>query len=236
MKRMGVEGTQLRLDDANRATGQTIQVTADAPAGSTSITVAPLESPLLPGTVLQFDGGGVPQLVQVTLASTGKVGDTTLIVAPTLYDLPPLAYAEDSGVTMYLAGLLIEASSIATGRVKGYCCGRYDDSVLATSWSVYNWATVIATKWLCDRRQQGSTKAMVEEYKETMAELKQVQVGNLCIEDIGTRTSGWPFFSNVTVDIKYTYNKIRVESQLSEQTPTTYPQLIDWPSALIFEY
>jgi hypothetical protein len=235
-KRWGVEGTQLRLDDANNGSGQTIQVTADAPAGSVTINVAPLEAPLLPGTVLQFDGGGVPQLVQVVLTSTGLVGATSLSVAPLAFDLPPLAYASDSGVTLYLASLLIEAASIATGRVKSYCCGRYDDSQLATAWTVYNWATIIATKWVAERRGQGMTDALAEEYKETMAELKDVRIGNLSIEDIGTRTSGWPFFSNVTVDVRYDYNKIRVEPQMSEGTPTVYPQFIDWNSAFLFQF
>lgn len=236
MKRWGVEGTQLRLDDANMATGQTIQTTADNPAGSTTITVAPLESPLLPGSVLQFDGGGVPQLVQVILTSTGLVGATQLQVQALQYDLPALAYAQDSGVTTYLASLLVEAASIATGRVKSYCCGRYDDSVLGTAWSVYNWATVIATKWIADRRGQGSTDALVKEYEETMKELKAVRIGNLDIEDIGTRTSGWPFFSNVTIDIRYDYNKMRVEPQLSEGTPTAYAQFVDWNAVFSIQF
>jgi hypothetical protein len=65
--------------------------------------------------------------------------------------------------------------------------------------------------------------------------MKQVRIGMLSIEDIGTRNSGWPFISNVSMNIGYDYNKVRVEPQLSEGTPTGYGQFIDWNAALSLE-
>ena len=66
--------------------------------------------------------------------------------------------------------------------------------------------------------------------------MKQVRVGMLSISDIATRSAGWPFLSNVTVNLAYDYNRVRVESQLSEGTPTQYSQHIDWNSALLLEF
>ncbi len=69
-----------------------------------------------------------------------------------------------------------------------------------------------------------------------MEELKQVNCGMLRLEDIGTRTSAWPFLSNVTLDLRYDYAKVRVEPSLSELTPTQYGQFVDWNSALWLEF
>ena len=66
--------------------------------------------------------------------------------------------------------------------------------------------------------------------------MKLVQASELNIEDIGTRTSGWPFLSNVTIDLSYTVRKVRVETAISEPTQTQYPQAIDWNSYLLFEW
>jgi hypothetical protein len=236
MGMLGSEGAQLRLDDENMATGQQIQVTIAAVQGATQVNVSPLQAPLLTGSQLVFDGAGLTDLVTVVMSSTGMVGDTTLNVQALSVALPALCFAQDNGVTAYLGGLLTRASSIATAKVKMYCCNRYDDSVLATSWTVYNWATIIGSRWVAKRRLQGCSEGLEDDYEEAIDEMKSVQVGNLQIEDIGTRTSSWPFMSNVTVDQKYDYNKIRVEPQLSEGTPTIYPQYIDWNSALLYQW
>lgn len=233
---LGSEGVDLSLDDHNMATGQQIQVTVAAIIGATSLSVTALGAPLLPGTVLRFDGGGLANINVVTLTSTGLVGDTSMSIAPLAVAMPALAFAEDSGVTTYLASLLIKAASYATAWVKRYCCNRYDDSVLATSWSVNEWATIYATRWVSMRRKQGCPKSLENEFKRAEKELQQVNAGYLFIEDIGTRTSGWPFFSNTTIDLLYTIQKVRVEPQISEGTPTQYAQLVDWSSIFRIEY
>jgi hypothetical protein len=222
---LGSEGVDLALDDHNMATGQKIEVTAPAPIGSTTISITALNAPLLAGSVLQFDGAGLANIAVVVLTSTGQVGDTTLLVAPLGVVLPT-----------YLAGLLIKSASYATAWVKRYCCNRYDDSALATSWSVNEWATIYAARWVSQRRRQGCSKGLQKDFERVEKELKQVNAGYLFIEDIGTRTSGWPFFSNTTLDLLYTIQKVRVEPQISEGTPTQYPQLTDWQSIFRIEW
>jgi hypothetical protein len=73
------------------------------------------------------------------------------------------------------------------------------------------------------------------DYEETVEWLKGVRSGNYNIGNIGTRTSGWPFLSNVTLDLGYTVRKIRVETQISEPTGCQYSQAIDWSSYWLLE-
>jgi len=232
---LGSEAVQLRLDDHNLATGQIVQATADALLGATAIDIAALQRPILAGTVLVFDGGGMPAVEEVTLSQTAQVGATTLNVNALTAQVNNQSQARDSGVNLALAARLIKATSYATAQIKMYCCNRYDDSVLAQSWSVNRMASVLAGRWLCRRRAQGCPKSIEADAQDVMDELRDVRFGKLCIEDIGTRTAGWPFMSNVTVDIRYDYAKVRVEQPLSEPTPTQYGQNIDWNSALYLE-
>jgi hypothetical protein len=233
---LGVEGAQLRVDDHQLATGQTITVTANAAPLDTTLYVAPLTAPLISGTVLQFDGASMPARVEVTLSATAPTGTTALTVLALSASVNALAAAQDSGVNVALAALLVKGCQYATGRVKFYCCTRYDDNQLVNSWSVNRWATALAAQWVCRRRSQSAPKSIDEDVKEVLAEMKGVAVGAYSIEDIGTRTSGWPFFVNTTVNLNYEIAKTRVEPSISEGTPVQYGQFIDWNSALILEW
>jgi hypothetical protein len=160
----------------------------------------------------------------------------SLTVSPLLAQIDALATANDSGVNLAMAQRLVKACQYGTAQVKLYCCGRYDDSALVQSWSCNRWATALASKWICKRRAQSCPKGIAEDAKEAIDEMKAVQLGMLSIEDIGTRTSGWPFISNFSMDLRYDYNRVRVEPQLSEGTPTGYPQFVDWNAGLFLEY
>jgi hypothetical protein len=233
---LGTEGVQLRLDDENLATGQQIAVTANASAGATSLAVTALSFPLLPGTVLEFNGGNMPVAPsEAVLTAVGKVGDTTLTVAALTNAVNVYATARDSGVNYALGQRLVKGCKYGTSRVKLYCSGRYQDSDLATCWSANRWATTFAAQWLCRRRAQPCPKSIEEDAKDALTEMMMVQSGKLQLEDIGTRTAGWPFLSNLAININYDYARLRVEPPLSEPTPTQYAQWIDWNSALYLE-
>jgi len=232
---LSVEGTQLRLDDHNQASGQQIQATADALAGATSIQVAGLALPLLAGSSLVFDGAGMVQTSTAVLAAVGKTGDTTLTVQPLTVQVNNGAAARDSGINLVMGQRLVKSTQYATAQVKLYCTGRYNDSDLANSWSVNRWATVLASRWVGRRRALGCPRSIEKDAEECLEEMKMVRFGQLNIEDIGTRTAGWPFLSNVTNDIHYDYSRIRVEMPLSEPSPTQYGQLVDWNSAYYLE-
>ena len=233
---VGVDAVQLREDDLNLATGQTITTTAAAALAATSITVAALEYALLKGSVLVFDNAGMDTPVEATLTAAAIVGATTLTVSALGAAIASGGKAVDNGVNVWLASLMLKGCKYATAQVKSYCCGRYNDSDLANSWSVNRWATAIAARWIAKRRYQAAPDGIESEFQETILELKSVQVGQLNIEDIGTRAAGWPFMSNVTLDDRYTYRKARVEAVISEPGPTQYPQSIDYNSIMSFEF
>jgi hypothetical protein len=237
---LSTEGVELSLDDHNAATGQTIQATADALLSATTINITALSAPLLRGTSLNFDGAGVPAVVQVVTNAVAKVGDTALTVNPLPAQVNAQAAASDSGVNAALAQRAVKACQYGTGQVKLYCCSRYNDSDLAANaklpGSVNRWATIAAAKWLRSRRGQSPPGSIAADWKEALEELKQVRASQLNIESIGTRTSGWPFIDNFTMDQRYNLTKLRVEPQLSEGTPTQFAQFIDWNSAFLLEW
>lgn len=233
---IGVEAAQLRLDDQNQASGQQVATTADAAVGATSLTIGSLQYALLRGTRLVFSNAQMSSPVEVTLSAVAAVGATTLTVVALETAITSGAIAIDNGVNVWLAGLMTKACKFATARIKLYCCNIYDDSSLVNSWSVNQWAITIAAHWLATRLYRAAPEQIQVAYLEAMEELKAVKNGELSIEDIGTRTSAWPFLSNVTVDPTYTVRKVRVEWPISEQTTTQYPQSVDWSSYLLFEW
>lgn len=230
---LSIEGVDLRQDDHNLASGYTVQVTADAAAGATSLTVSPLSAPLLKGAQLTFDQGGmsVPVTVQLSAAAVG--GATSLSVNALSAAVPTGATARDSGVNASTGARLLVAARKGTSKVKLYCNQRYDDSQLALCGSVCDWATKVACYWLCSRRAQGCPKSVLADYKEALEELAMVQSGELALEDIGTRGVDWPQVINVTVNPAYDGMRARVQPSISEGTPTSYNQYVDWNSAAL---
>jgi hypothetical protein len=232
---LGTEGAQLRLDDRRLATAQTITVTKDTLAGATSLPVMALTQPLLRGDTLEFDGGGIPAVVEVVLSAVAPVGSLALTVVPLSAAVFAEASAPDTGVNIALAQRLVKGCLYGDGQVKLYCSPRYDDLELARSWSVNRWATLIAARWVAKRLCRPCPQSLQADYEECLEELGMVKTGQLNVENAGTRTAGWPFITNTTVDLTYYVNKIRVEPTLSEGTPTQYPQYIDWTSAFLLD-
>lgn len=236
MDYLGTEATELRLDDHRFSSGQQVRCLADTAQGSTSLSVTALLFPILRGTTLNFDGGNMPAVVPVVLSATAPTGSVSLTVFPLTSQVNQDASARDSGVNAALAARLPKACNYGTSRVKLYCCSRYQDSDLATCWSANRWATALAAQWLCRRAGQPAPKSVDADCEEALEEMKQVNVGMLRIEDIGTRTAAWPFLVNTTVDIGYDVHKVRVEQSISDMIPVLYPQYVDWSDALWVEW
>lgn len=230
---LSIEGVDMREDDHNLASGQIIQTSADNPIGSTALTVSPTPVALLNGALLTFDGAGMPIPVQVQLTAAVMAGATSLTVQATTADIPATAQARDSGVNAATGARLLVGCTRGTSKVKLYCNGRYDDSQLKLCGTVNTWASLAAAKWLCTRRVQGCPKGIKADYDEAIEEMRQVQVGQLSLEDIGTRGADWPTVSNIIVQPGYDGMRARVQPNISEQTPTAYGQFIDWNSAAI---
>jgi hypothetical protein len=241
---IGVAGVQLRLDDDLIATGRTICATADALPGAITISITPLKSPLLRGTVLEWAGGGMPAVVEAALTVTAPVGSTVLNVPPlpaqvnSAVSVNALATARDNGVNLAFAARLVKACQYGTDQVNLYCSARYDFDQLAQSWNANRWATALAAKWVCSRRGNVPPGTIMEDAKEAIEEMKQVQRNQLQISTIYTRTAAWPAIDALTIDLRYNYTRVRVEPQLSDPTPTQFGQLVDWNSAFsgVFEF
>lgn len=232
---LGAEGVDLLLDDRNEATGQKVQASQNTAAGATALPITALSFPLLAGSTLQFAGSGMDQQA-VTLSAVAQKGAVSLAVNPLLAPVNALASALDSGVNVAAARRLVKACQYGTSQVKLYCCTRYDDSQLVLAWSVNRWATTLAARWICRRRRQTAPKGIEQDAEDALKEMAMVKSGALSIEDIGTRTSGWPYMSNVDVDVRYDVAKVRVIPMLSEATPTNYAQFVDWTSIFATGY
>lgn len=229
---LSVAGVDLREDDDSLASGQLIQTTAAAVAGATTLTVFPIPVALLAGAQLTFNGGGMTVPITVQLGAAAVVGATSLTVAALSSAVASGAEARDSGVNAATGSRLLVGARKGTSKVKLYCNGRYDDSQLALSGTVLDWAAIGAAKFLCTRRAQGCPKSIMADYEEAVEEMRMVQGGQLQIEDIGTRGTDWPTVTNVTVNPGYDGMRARVQPYISEGTPTAFPQYVDWNSAL----
>ena len=233
---LSVQGVDLRQDDNSLASGQIIETTADAAVGATSISVVALPVALLRGAELTFDlaGMSVPVIAKLTAAAAANA--TSISVTALTTAINSGAQARDSGVNAATGARLLVGARKGTSEVKLFCNQRYDDSQLALSGSVLDWATTIASRWLCKRRIQGCPKGLEQDYRDAEKRLLMVQSGQLSIEDIGTRGVDWPTITNVTVNPAYDVNRVRVQTSMSEGTPTAYGQFIDWTSAALLEF
>jgi Protein of unknown function (DUF1320) len=126
----------------------------------------------------------------------------------------------------------------ASAQINCYAAGLYSPVNLAQSWTVNRWCAIIAARRLCMRRGNPVPKSLAEDYKETMEELASVRRGDLPIDPniIGYRNNMSFAWSNVTMQPGYRLRKVRVETQISDPTPTSYPQSIDWRTQFLYEF
>jgi hypothetical protein len=141
----------------------------------------------------------------------------------------------DSYVNAYEQVTVTSAINYATTRVNFYCQVLYDSDQLATSWLVNEWATIIASRWMCSRRNNPVPTSLEEMYKAVIDDMKLVRAMQMQIPDIGYRNATWPAWSNISKSDGYRYRKLRVERPISEKSPTQYPQSPDWNAEFTWE-
>lgn len=142
---------------------------------------------------------------------------------------------ESSPTTDEINYLIIQGINWASSRINMYCQFRYDTVDLAQSWLVNDWATIFAIRFLCSRRGNPVPSSIQALYDEAIADLKSIRAGQFDIPDIGTRSPAHPAWSNQIVRQEYWQKKLRVETAISDKSPTSYPQAQDWASAGLFE-
>ena len=127
--------------------------------------------------------------------------------------------SETGGISPTELGYLTnQGINYATARINDYCAGRYDQDQLATSWTINDFATVLAARWVRLRRGNPVPSSLDELYKEVMENLKEVKRGAYSLEDLQERVSGAPLWSNIRVTL-HDLRRVRVEMPISEQTP-----------------
>ncbi len=234
---VGIPGVQLRIDDDNLATGQTVTVAVDAALDDTTLQVNPLTNPILKGEKLQFGGGGTSDFVEVTLSATARTGATSLSVNAISGAILALAEAVDNGVNVAWALRLPKACNYGTAEVLRWCLPRYNATALATSWTANDYATALSSEWICSRMLRAVPETIIKRCERVREELKLVRTGTINIENIPTRSiSGMPFMDNTTVDCSYYTHKTRLEQTISDNVPSQNIQYIDYGDAYLLQY
>lgn len=210
---MGASGLTLRLDDAIESSGGISGATNAAPI----VITTPTAHGLATGDVVLIFGvagntaanGEFPIIVlsSTTFSLNGSVGNA--------------AYTS-SGAWLSTgtdATLTTPAINLATAKVNRFCQPLYDTEDLATSWSVWQWATAIASHWICARRNNPIPGSLNNMYLESLDELQAVAKRDFPIEDIGYRNNVAAVWSALRMDRRWGVGQLRVERPLSDRTP-----------------
>jgi hypothetical protein len=124
----------------------------------------------------------------------------------------------------------------ATNKMRMYLEPIYNPTDLVADAQNGGWtndrAVDIATGLLCRRRANPMPDAVKEAYQEAIESVEGMRRDDTQIPGIKPRHSMGPTFSNIRVDPRYIYRRIRVETQQSEHTaPTGYAQAVEWSQA-----
>jgi hypothetical protein len=132
-----------------------------------------------------------------------------------------------------LGYLTFQGINWATSRINFYCQQLYDAVDLATSWSVNEWATILACRWVRSRRGNPVPQSLQRLYDEAIADLKMVRAQQAIVPDIGYRNQIAPAWSNMRLNPGYWARKLRVERAQSEPTQAQHSRDIDWSAEII---
>lgn len=225
---MGASGLTLRIDDAIASSGGITGATNASPIVITTHAAHGLSTG---DRVLIFGVGG----------NTAADGEHVItVLAATTFELDG-----STGNAAYTSGgcwmstatsnaLVTPAINVGTAKVNRHCQKLYEVADLATSWSVWNWATAIACHWICARRQNPIPSSLNNMYIETMDELMAVSSGQMQIEDIGYRNNIMPMWSALRLDNRWSLKKLRVERPLSDRTRVrNYTQKADLAADIV---
>jgi hypothetical protein len=166
--------------------------------------------------------GGVGWTPGTYVIQSVSGGNATLLASP---GTPTLSGGQ--GYLVPNSAWIGYACAYGTSYVNRYCQQLYDNTDLVNSWSVWQWASILAANWLCHRRNNAVPASLGDWVEETKDDLKQVKSGKMMIEDIGYRNTLSPIWSNFRVDRTYTLRQLRVERPLSERTNPQFPQNSD---------
>lgn len=118
-------------------------------------------------------------------------------------------------------GVVDDCINHASQEIELYCRRRYDAIGLAASSLVNRWTTVLATAYLCERRGNAVPESLAKEAARILEDiLPKVASGELSLPGIAFAQDLRPMHSNLTVDRRYRYSKIRVQQANSSDART----------------
>jgi phage gp36-like protein len=104
---------------------------------------------------------------------------------------------DDSPPTSY-GNAILRASS----KINQFLLRQYTEANLAASDIVTDYASTIATYYLCTRRGNPAPDSVIAEYREAIEELKLIHAGGMDVSDIGRRKSSAPVMDNNRVRLR----------------------------------
>lgn len=133
------------------------------------------------------------------------------------------------------ADVIADCINQATEEINAYAMQRYSATALSGSTLIERWATVLAVYFLCERRGNSAPGSLQGEFERIMAKLEQIPGGGFRLPGVAYRSDFRPGFSNLTVDRRYQFSKVRVVETASDQIPTELPQKKLLSGGLIYE-
>lgn len=125
---------------------------------------------------------------------------------------------DETGVTD--TDVVTDCISQSDGEIDLYCRGRYSEAGLSGSTLIERWSTILATCYLCERRGNPVPDSLAKEADRIYERLEKIQTGAMQLPGVAFGQDLRPAFSNLTVDRRYRYSKIRVTTpNSSNQTP-----------------
>jgi phage gp36-like protein len=97
----------------------------------------------------------------------------------------------------------------AKAEIDLYCGQRYSEASLAGSHIVSRWAKVLATLFVCECRGNSPPESLQREADRIRVILERILSGEMSIPGVAFSSDLRPVFSNVTVDRRYRFGRIR---------------------------
>lgn len=135
-----------------------------------------------------------------------------------------------------LAYLTDRIISTATEKINYYLSARYAPIQLKDSYWVWEVCTVVASRMLCARRGNPVPESLELLWDEAKEELNLIRQNKAQVPRVKRRETSAPAWSNMVVNQRYYFRKIRVQRGISEKSTTQYPQDRDRSSENFFEF
>lgn len=134
------------------------------------------------------------------------------------------AFADHDGDGNADASVIDDCINRATAEIRAKLTRFYLDADLASHELIVEWATVLATYFLCQRRGNPSPDTFTDDVVYIRQQINELMTLQWVLSDIPFRGGSPCTVSNLTVDRRYRQSRIRVTEQSSSDAPTLMTQ------------